>query len=127
MATSNFQLVADLLKKGLSATDPALPTPLEERLATQTQALGQLTALEVSSSGNGIEQWLVKFASQADALEPRVPLTLMVRALQVYAPPVAEVLTLADGIEIEWQPNADPPHPRAFAVNWDQILHSEIQ
>jgi hypothetical protein len=121
MATSIFQSVADLLKKGLSATDPALPTLLEERLATLTQTLDQLTALEVSSSGNGIEQWLLKFASLADALEPRVQSTLMVRALQVYAPPVAEVLTLADVIGIEWQPNADPPHPRAFAVNWDQI------
>lgn len=77
--------------------------------------LNELTAVTADPSGNGIASWLAKLRSITG--DTRLQETLIVRALQMHFPRLAETLTLLGIIGYEW----DGEKPAAFSVNWNQL------
>ncbi len=93
------------------AGDPPPPA----RLLTISDRLDELLAVSVDPSGDGIERWLDKLHEIADDVLLRE--TLLVRALQMRLPRLAEALTLAGVIDFVWENE----QPTAFTIDWAQL------
>ena len=108
-----LQSVTDLLKKGLDGDPP--PPAL---IAALGPRIDQLMQVSVDPSGTGIDRWI----SQLHGLiaEERLRDTLLVRAVQMSFPRLAEALTLLGVFEIEWAPGA-PSVPAAFRFREDRL------
>lgn len=92
---------------------PAVLTGLADRL-------GALTAVDASTSGDGIERWLATFRS---VLTDRVAReTLLVRVAQLHLPRLAEAATLAGVITADFD-HTDPAavRPLSFSIDWAQL------
>jgi len=77
--------------------------------------LAELEAVSVDPSGDGIDRWLGKL--RAITQDTRLHETLVVRAVQMHFPRLAEALTLLGIIGFEF----DGDKPAAFSINWRQL------
>lgn len=113
----------DVLKAGLTPAegDPPLPKLLQDNFAAIESLVDGLQSVQTGPTGAGIDEWLDKLkAIEAIAAGSHLHDTLVVRALQVRAPRLAELLTLARIILIEFDPG-DDSRPRSFSIDWAQI------
>lgn len=105
-----LETLSALLKKCLEGDPP--PPAILQNLGPQ---LNDLLAVSLDPSGDGIERWLAKLRSIAT--DQRLRETLLVRALQMSLPRLAEALTLLGVVGVEW--NGDTP--QAFSFNWNRL------
>lgn len=102
--------ITALLRDGM-AGDPPPPA----NLLAIGDRLNELLAVSLDPSGEGIARWLDKLHEIAGDAALRE--TLVVRALQMRFPRLAEALTLVGVIRFEWAGNA----PAAFRIDWAQL------
>jgi hypothetical protein len=105
-----LESITAFLQDGL-AGDPPPPA----NLLTIGDRLSELLAVSVDPSGEGIARWLDKLHEIAGDAALRE--TLVVRAVQMRFPRLAEALTLANVIRIEWAGDG----PSAFRIDWAQL------
>jgi hypothetical protein len=110
--TNILESITNLLKNSLEG-DPEPPTILK----TIGDRLNDLTAVSVDPTGAGIDRWLGKL--RAITGDTRLHDTLIVRAVQMHAPRLAETLTLIGIIGFEWEGN--PPALAAFSINRQRL------
>lgn len=103
-----LQSATDLLEKALEGEPPppAILAGLGPRLA-------QLTAISVDPSGDGIDRWITALRSITS--DDELHETLIVRAVQIRFPRLAETLTLLGIISYTWEGHT----PKAFHI--DQV------
>ncbi len=108
-----LQAVTDLLRTCL-AGDPPPPA----LIAGLGPSIERLTEVSVDPSGAGVDRWV----NQLHALvsDDRLRDTLLVRAVQMTFPRLAEALTLLGVVEIEWDAGT-PATPTAFRVHTDRL------
>ena len=111
---SLIETIVGFLKDNLQGTadDPPLPG----KLRNIQSVLDQLT--HVDTSNNGLVDWLAAIRTVISDVDLRD--TVLVRALQLRAPQLAEALVMAGLIEIEFAP-ADTPRASAFRIAWDRL------
>ena len=102
-----LESITDLLKKSLQGDPP--PPAIIQNLGGR---LDELLGVSLDPSGDGIDRWLGKL--RAITGDQRLRETLVVRAMQMSLPRLAEALTLLGVIGIEW----DGDTPAAFSINW---------
>lgn len=105
-----LESITNLLKQSLEG-DPPPPAILQ----TIGDRFIDLMALSVDPSGDGINRWLGKL--RAITGDTRLHETLIVRAVQMNFPRLAESLTLIGVIGFEWAGNT----PSAFSINWQKL------
>jgi len=105
-----LQTITDLLKHSLSGT-PLPPT----NLANLDERLARLSSASVDPSGAGIDRWLNELNALFD--DTRLRDTLLVRALQMHLPRLAEALTLLGVVVFEWDGHA----PAAFRLDTSKL------
>lgn len=105
-----LESITDLLKKSLQGDPP--PPAIIQNLGGR---LDELLGVSLDPSGDGIDRWLGKL--RAITGDQRLRETLVVRAMQMSLPRLAEALTLLGVIGIEW--NGDTP--AAFSINWNGL------
>lgn len=108
-----LQSVTDLLKRCLEGDPP--PPAL---VATLGPRLDQLMAVSVDPSGAGIDRWVSQFRALVG--DERLRDTLVVRAVQMTVPRLAETLVLVGVVEVEWDPG-DASRPTAFRIRRDRL------
>lgn len=108
--------IRDFLKDSLDG-DPAADPPLPGRLTDLDGIKNQLTNINVGIGNNGLTDWLDALDTALNDEELRD--TIIIRALQVRAPRIAEALVLA-GLVV---PRFDDAAPRAaaFRFDWDHL------
>lgn len=104
--------ITDLLKNSIAGVPP--PPANIQNLGAR---LNDLTQISADASGEGIDRWLTKFRELTGDVVLRE--TLVVRALQMNFPRVAETLTLLEIITFSW--DGDPTTPSAFHINWTEL------
>ncbi len=102
-----LESLTQVLQKSLAGDPPPPPIllPIGDRLAV-------LGAVSVDPSGEGIARWLATLRTITN--DTRLHETLVVRALQMSFPRLAEALTLLGVISFQWE----GAQPAAFAINW---------
>ncbi len=105
-----LQSVTDLLKKCLEG-DPPPPAII----AGLGPRIDQLLAVSVDPCGDGIDRWVNQW--QALITDVRLRDTLVVRAVQMNFPRLAEALTLLGIVEFEW----DGAVHAAFKIRDDKL------
>ena len=91
---------------------PAILDGLEDRI-------GQLLAVSADPGGEGVERWLAALRSITGDVALRD--TLVVRALQVKLPRLAEALAFAGAFDVQWTADGAPVRPLSFTINWTRI------
>ena len=117
MVASLLETVREFLKNNLQG-NPAAGDPLPPgRLGSIPALLGDLSRIDIGTDGNGLVDWL----DALDRVLGDVSLrdTVVVRALQLRAPRLAEALTVAGLIEFEFA--AGDPRAFAFHIAWDKL------
>lgn len=99
-----------MLRRGLEGDPP--PPALLQGLSARVD---ELLAVSLDPSAAGIERWLTRLRELVGDQELRE--TLVVRALQMQFPRLAEALTLIGVVGIAFDGN----QPRAFSINWAAI------
>jgi hypothetical protein len=102
--------MTNLLKNSLDGDPP--PPAILQNIGDR---LDDLLDVSVDPSGDGIDRWLGKLREITN--DKRLHETLIVRAVQINFPRLAESLTLLGIIGFEWDGNK----PAAFSINWDQL------
>src|SRR5207247_839499 len=105
-----LESVTNLLKNSLGG-DPPPPAILQ----TISGRLDDLLAVSVDPSGDGIDRWLAKLRALAN--DTRLHDTLLVRAVQMRFPRLAEALTLLGVIGFEWEGST----PAAFSIDRQKL------
>lgn len=105
-----LETITNLLKRAVEGEPP--PPAILQNIGAQ---LNDLTALSLDPSGDGIDRWLAKLREITG--NTRMQETLIVRALQMKFPRLAEALTLLQIIGFEY----DGDKPAAFSINWDEL------
>lgn len=105
-----LESVTQLLRRCLEG-DPPPPAII----ATLGDRIDQLLAVSVDPSGDGIDRWVNQLHALID--DTRVRDTLVVRAVQMNFPRLAEALTLLGIVEFEWAVD----RPAAFTVRTDKL------
>ncbi len=108
--TTILESITNLLKNSL-AGDPEPPTILQ----SIGNRLDELLAVSLDLSGDGIDRWLSKLRALTN--DKRLQDTIVVRAMQVNFPRLAEALTLLGVIGFEWE----GVKPAAFSINWTKL------
>lgn len=108
--TTMLESITHLLKKSLEG-DPVPPAILQNIGAR----LDELLAVSLDPSGSGIDRWLGKL--RAITNDKRLQDTLVVRAMQMNFPRLAEALTLLGVIGFEWE----GVRLAAFSINWTRL------
>lgn len=111
--TALLDTIRDFLKEALEGVDPPAPTIFGDI----DDLRDQLSSIQVGIDGNGPADWFA--ALKRTVGDPALRETLLVRAIQLKAPRLAETLVLAGLVEIEFEEAAD--HPRAFHVKWNKL------
>ena len=111
--TNILESITNLLRTSLDG-DPSPPAILK----TIGDRLNDLTAVSVDPTGAGIDRWLGKL--RAITGDTRLHDTLIVRAVQMHAPRLAETLTLMGIVGFEWEGNT-PVTPAAFSINRERL------
>ncbi|MBO9658553.1 MAG: hypothetical protein J7527_06985 [Chitinophagaceae bacterium] len=103
--------IATILRDSLLGvpTAPANIRSLQNRVS-------DLMDVSLDATGDGIRRWLIKFHEIANDKTLRE--TLLVRALQMHLPRVAETFTLLSIIEIDWE---NDNTPKSFSINWNNF------
>jgi hypothetical protein len=103
-----LQSLTEVLQSSLAGEPPppAILQPIGGRL-------NELTAISLDPTGAGVDRWLRTL--HAITADRRLHDTLVVRALQMRFPRVAEALTALGLIGVEW---AADNTPIAFSLNW---------
>lgn len=104
--------ISEILKKSIAGTPP--PPVIIQNIAPRLDDLMQVSA---DASGDGIDRWLTKFRELTG--DETLRETLLVRALQMNFPRVAETLTLLE--IITFTPGADPQTPLDFRIAWTEL------
>lgn len=107
-----LESITNLLKQCLEGEPP--PPALLQGIGDK---LAQLEQVSVDPSGDGIDNWLSKLREITG--NKKLHETLIVRAVQMNFPRLAEGLTLLGVIGFEWDGNK----PAAFSINWEQFNH----
>lgn len=108
-----LETLTDLLRTSLDG-EPEPPAVI----ATLGPRIEQLTAVSVDPSGAGIDRWITQLRA---LLEDEVLRdTLLVRAVQVHLPRVAEALTLLGIVEVHWDAG-ETTRPSAFGIHRDRL------
>lgn len=105
-----LQSVTELLKKCLEGDPP--PPAL---ISTLGPRIEQLMQVSVDPSGAGIDRWVRQLHALIADVRSRD--TLIVRAVQMNFPRLAEALTLLGVVEIEWEGTV----PDAFRIREDRL------
>ncbi len=105
--------VTHLLQRCL-AGDPPPPA----LIAGLGPRIDQLMALSVDPSGAGIDRWVTQLRALVN--DERLRDTLVVRAVQMGFPRLAEALTLLGVVEVEWAAG-EPAVPAAFRIRRDRL------
>lgn len=114
---SLVQLIIDFLKESLEG-DPAGGDPAPPgKLGDIADIKDKLTAIQLDPNHNGIADWLDTIDGVLNDVGLRD--TIIVRALQIRAPRLAEALTLAGLIEVEFR-DLDP-RAFAFRLAWNRL------
>lgn len=110
-----LETITEFLKDGLAHPDaePRLPTVLEG-LNAQIQDLQQFSS---GLDGSGVDQWLAKFHALISNNEIRD--SLLVRALQMRLPRLAEALTFLGIVEFQFEP--DNSRVRSFKLHRSRL------
>jgi len=103
--------LTNLLKKSVEGDPP--PPAILQNIGDR---LNELTAVSVDPSGGGIDRWLSTLRSITH--DTRTHETLVVRALQMHFPRLAEALTL---LNIVGFPEWDGDTPLSFSINWARL------
>jgi hypothetical protein len=111
--TALLDSIRDFLKDALDGVDPPAPTILGDI----NDIKDRLSSIEVSIDGNGPADWIA--ALKRTIGDPALRETLLVRAIQLSLPRLAETLLLAGLVEMEFDVAA--ARPRAFHVKWDKL------
>jgi hypothetical protein len=107
-----LESITNLLKHSLEGEPP--PPAILQGIGGR---LAELEAVSIDPSGDGIDRWLGKLREITN--DTRLHETLVVRAVQMSFPRLAEALTLLGVIGFEWDGNK----PAAFSINWQQLNH----
>lgn len=114
---SLIETIRDFLRENLRGEpangDPAVPGRLQD-IAT---VLDTLSGIELSPTNNGLTDWLDTLTGLF--ADPALRETVIVRALQLKAPRLAEALILAGLVEVEFLDEA--PRAHAFRIAWNRI------
>lgn len=108
--------IIDFLRDSIEGDPAAGDPPAPGKLGDIAAIKDKLTNIGLSTDHNGLTDWLAALDALQDvALRD----TIIIRALHMRAPRLAETLTLAGLIRIEFRDTA----PRAFAFRfaWDQL------
>ncbi|MDI6027065.1 hypothetical protein QBK99_12785 [Corticibacterium sp. UT-5YL-CI-8] len=115
---SFIETIVGFLKDNLQG-NPAAGDPLPPgKLADIPGIIDKLTQIQLGTSSNGPTDWLETIKSAVQDVELRD--TIIVRALQLRAPRVAEALVMAGLVEVRF---TDGAVPRAFAfrIAWNKL------
>lgn len=112
-----FELVRDFLKDNIEGDPAAGDPPPPGKLGDIAELKDKLTNIEFDPGHNGIADWLDTITATLDDVPLRD--TLVVRALQLKAPRLAEAMVLAGLVEIEFR-DTDPP-AFAFRLAWNKL------
>lgn len=105
-----LESITNLLKHSLEGEPP--PPAILQNIGGR---LAELEAVSFDPSGDGIDRWLGKLHEITN--DTRLQETLVVRAVQMNFPRLAEALTLLGIIGFEWEGDK----PAAFSINWDGL------
>ena len=108
-----LDIIRNLLNEALEGQDPPAPTILADIQGLKDK----LSSINIGTDGNGPVDWIAALRRTID--DPALRETLLVRAVQLNAPRLAETLVLAGLVDIEWDVGAD--HPQAFRLKWDKL------
>lgn len=108
--------IRDFLKDSLDG-DPAADPPLPGRLNDLDGIKNQLSNINVGIGNNGLTDWLDVLDNALNDEELRD--TIIIRALQVRAPRIAEALVLAGLVVHRFEDAA--PRAAAFRFDWDHL------
>ncbi len=106
-----LESVTKLLRTSLEGSPP--PPPILQTIGPRLDALLDIS---IDPTGAGIDRWLR--ALRDITQDQRLHDTLIVRALQMHFPRVAEALTALSLISFEWQPDNTPA---AFHIDWNAL------
>jgi hypothetical protein len=113
---SLIEKIRDFLKDNIRGTQPGDP-PVPGIIANIDNVVDQLRGIEVSPTNNGLTNWLDILEGLITDVELRD--TLVLRALQLKAPRLAEALVLAKLVKVEFRD--EPPRAFAFKIDWDHL------
>jgi hypothetical protein len=105
-----LESMTSLLRNSLDGEPP--PPVILQNIGDR---LDDLLAASVDPSGDGIDRWLGKLREITN--DTRLHESLVVRAVQINFPRLAEALTLLGIIGFEW----DEHRPTAFSINWSGL------
>lgn len=111
--TALLNTIRDFLRDALDGVDPPAPTILGDI----NDLKNRLSAIEVSIDGNGPADWIA--ALKRTIGDAALRETLLVRAIQLNLPRLAETLVLAGLVEMEFDVAAG--RPLAFHVKWEKL------
>jgi hypothetical protein len=114
---SLLQAIVDFFKDSLEGDQAAGDPPPPGKLSDIADIKNKLSGIELNTSHNGLADWLDALDGVLNDIALRD--TIIVRALQLRAPRVAEALTLAGLIEVEFR-DLDP-RAFAFRIAWNRL------
>jgi hypothetical protein len=113
---ANFlEVITLFLKECIGNPDvpPKLPTVLRDAGIT----VEKLLTLSLGSGASGIQEWIRNFEGLISS--PEIRDALMVRALQIRFPRLAETLTFLGVITFDFEPNGTGV--RSLKLDWDRL------
>lgn len=116
--TSLIETVVSFFKDNLAGDPAAGDAPPPGKLGDIPAIIDTLTQIELGPGNNGPADWLDAIRSLITDTELRD--TIIVRALQLKAPRVAEALVAAGLVEVNFHPN-ETPRAFSFEIAWDKL------
>ena len=113
---SLIESIVDFLKDNLRGGPGDPPPP--GKLGDVQQIIDRLTQVQLSAGNNGLVDWLSTIRSVVADVDLRD--TIVIRALQLRLPRVAEALVMAGLVEIVFHP-AETPRAFAFRIIWAKL------
>lgn len=113
--TTILDSITDLLKDCVEKNRDGIPDPPDSLVAIEGK-LVDLTNITADLSGDGIDRWVSKLRSIVSDTEVRE--SLVVRAMQVRFPRLAESLTLLNIVQFRFD---GAGKLRAFGIDWTQL------
>ena len=114
---SLIETIRDFLRNNIGGDQAAGDPPVPGKIDDIGILLSKLGEIELSPGNNGLTNWLDTLTELFGDVGLRE--TLIVRALQLKAPRLAEALVLAGLIEVEFLD--ETPRAHAFRIGWNKI------
>lgn len=115
---SLIERIIGFLKDSLVGDQASGDPPPPGKLGDIPALIDRLTQIQIGTGNNGPTDWLDAIKSAVSDVELRD--TIVVRALQLRAPRVAEALVLAGLVEVRFEAGA-APRAFAFRIAWNKL------